>query len=75
MSFLDVMSCRLGAASNVTRRGGHDLSATGAQMRQRSLVQCGCHFETFMLLIFADRRSVTGPIFPSGVPGLVTFLG
>ena len=34
MSFLHVMSCRLGAASNVTRRGGHDLAATDAQMRQ-----------------------------------------
>src|SRR2546421_11634757 len=50
MPFLDIVSGRLSPASNISRRGGGDLPSTNAQMRERTLVQCGCRFETLMLL-------------------------
>src|SRR5438094_6019741 len=74
MSFLDVMSCCLGAASNVSRRGGHDLASTHPQMRERALVQCGCRLEALMLLILTDRPSSHRSHLSVRPSGLVTFL-
>jgi hypothetical protein len=74
MSLLDVVSCRFCAASNISWCSGHGFATGDTQMRERALVQVGCHFEPLVLLIFADGRSRNRSHLSISRSGFVTFL-